>query len=581
MAFDGIVTTAVTKELKDRLTGGKIDKIYQPSSDELFIAIHCGGEKYRLYLSANTNHAGIYLTEEKSDNPQSPPGFCMLLRKHLQSARIREIRQVGSDRIVEICTDATNELGFQVKHRLIIEIMGRHSNILLVDIESGKILDCIKRISLDVNRYRQTLPGLLYIAPPSQGKISYFGLTREKYEEAVSAAGFADNPEKALLRAISGISPVMASEIMFRAAESGEDPLSASYNQLMRIVSDVSDGIFQPKVYLDEEGAPVEFHAVEMKALGEHYRSVSYPTVSRACGQYFEGRASSSRIRQKAQDMRKVVSAGLDKLGLKKQRLLEDLLKAENSEDYRLYGELLTASLHTVQDGRTSAEVLNYYTGEMMTIPLDARYSAAKNAQRYFKKYAKSKTAVIEKKIQLEETEKEIGYLDSVLTFIDNAEKIPDLDDIRAELVENGILKRRSTREKTKKQKIQPLEYFTSSGKRILVGRNNRENDILTFRTASSRDIWMHTKDIPGSHVILFTEGAEPTEEEIFETASVAAFHSKARLSGNVPVDYVKVKYVKKPNGAKPGFVIFTNNRTVYTDPARPEKKDSAAADAK
>ncbi len=318
-----------------------------------------------------------------------------------------------------------------------------------------------------------------------------------------------------------------------------------------------------------------------MKALGEHYRSVSYPTVSRACGQYFEGRASSSRIRQKAQDMRKVVSAGLDKLGLKKQRLLEDLLKAENSEDYRLYGELLTASLHTVQDGRTSAEVLNYYTGEMMTIPLDARYSAAKNAQRYFKKYAKSKTAVIEKKIQLEETEKEIGYLDSVLTFIDNAEKIPDLDDIRAELVENGILKRRSTREKTKKQKIQPLEYFTSSGKRILVGRNNRENDILTFRTASSRDIWMHTKDIPGSHVILFTEGAEPTEEEIFETASVAAFHSKARLSGNVPVDYVKVKYVKKPNGAKPGFVIFTNNRTVYTDPARPEKKDSAAADAK
>ena len=271
--------------------------------------------------------------------------------------------------------------------------------------------------------------------------------------------------------------------------------------------------------------------------------------------------------------MRKSVSAGLDKLLLKKQRLSEDLLKAENSEDYRLYGELLTASLHTVQDGRNSAEVLNYYTGEMMTIPLDARYSAAKNAQRYFKKYSKAKTAVVEKKIQLKETEKEIDYLDSVLTFIDNAEKVTDLDDIREELVENGVLRRRNLKEKQKKHKIQPIEYFTSTGKRILVGRNNRENDILTFKTASSRDIWMHTKDIPGSHVILFTEGEEPEEKEIFEAASIAAYHSKAKLSGNVPVDYVKVKYVKKPNGAKPGFVIFTNNNTVYTDPAKPETK--------
>ena len=573
MAFDGIVTTAVTEELKEKLIGGKIDKIYQPSPDELFINIHCGREKYRLYLSANTNHAGVYLTEEKSANPQNPPGFCMLLRKHLQSARIREIRQVDSERIIEICTDATNELGFSVKHRLIIEIMGRHSNILLVDIESGKIADCIKRISGDVNRYRQTLPGLLYVAPPSQGKISYFGLTPEKYREAVTAAGFADNPEKALVRAISGISPVMAAEILFCAAGSREDPLSASYRELTRIVSEASGRRLRPKIYLDEEGMPAEFHAVEMRALKEHYESVPYPTVSQACERYFEGRAASNRIHQKAQDMRKSVSAGLDKLLLKKQRLSEDLLKAENSEDYRLYGELLTASLHTVQDGRNSAEVLNYYTGEMMTIPLDARYSAAKNAQRYFKKYSKAKTAVVEKKIQLKETEKEIDYLDSVLTFIDNAEKVTDLDDIREELVENGVLRRRNLKEKQKKHKIQPTEYFTSTGKRILVGRNNRENDILTFKTASSRDIWMHTKDIPGSHVILFTEGEEPEEKEIFEAASIAAYHSKAKLSGNVPVDYVKVKYVKKPNGAKPGFVIFTNNNTVYTDPAKPETK--------
>ena len=268
--------------------------------------------------------------------------------------------------------------------------------------------------------------------------------------------------------------------------------------------------------------------------------------------------------------MRKTVSANLDKLLLKKQRLSEDLLEAENSEDYRLYGELLTASLHTVEEGRNSAEVLNYYTGEMMTIPLDPRYSASKNAQRYFKKYSKAKTAVVEKKIQLEETEKEILYLDSVLTFIDNAERAEDLDDIRAELIDSGILRRRHAKERQRRPKTAPVEYFTTSGRRILVGRNNKENDTLTFRTASSKDIWLHTKDIPGSHVILFMNGEEPTEKEVHEAAAVAALHSKAKLSGNVPVDYVRVKYVKKPNGAKPGFVIFTNNNTVYVNPQKP-----------
>lgn len=571
MAFDGIVTTAVTKELNDRLIGGKIDKVYQPSSDELFISVHCGKTKHRLYLSANTNHAGIYLTEEKSVNPQSPPGFCMLLRKHLQSARIREIRQVDSERIIEICTDATNEMGFNVKHRLIIEIMGKHSNILLVDIATGKIVDCIKRISGDVNRYRQTLPGLLYVAPPSQDKISYFGLDFQKYSDTVISAGFNDNPEKALVKAFSGISPVMASEIIAESENSDQPLLQASYQYLTEIITSAVSGSYSPRIYLNEDGDPADFHAVRLRSLETRYQTVTCDSVSEACERYFEGRASSNRIRQKAQDMRRTVSSNLDKMLLKKQRLSEDLLKAENSEDYRLYGELLTASLHTVQEGRNSAEVLNYYTSEMMTIPLDARYSAAKNAQRYFKKYSKSKTAVIEKKNQLEETEKEIIYLDSVLTFIDNAEKITDLEEIRSELVENGILRRRNPKEKMPKHRIEPVEYFTSSGKRILVGRNNRENDILTFKTASSKDFWFHTKDIPGSHVILFTEGEEPDEKEIFETASVAALHSKAKLSGNVPVDYVKVKYVKKPNGSKPGYVIFTNNNTVYTDPGRPQ----------
>ncbi len=612
MAFDGLVTSAIARELSSKLTGCKIEKVYQPSADEIFLLIRGGGEKYRLYISANTSHAGIYLTSEKSLNPQNPPAFCMLLRKHLQSARIKGIRQIDSERIIEIYTDATNELGFDVKHKLIIEIMGKHSNILLIDLESGRILDCIKRISGDVNRYRQTLPGLPYVAPPSQNKLPYFGLDYNEFKKLYTENGFEKDPEKALVKTVMGISPLISSELVYRAKKyssensegilrnnshdypssctndsssaSSDDYLSASsddyfssnteelmkaiYAELMKIAEEISRGDIAPTLYSNTDGTPCEFHAISVQTLASRFISTEFDTVSEACEKYYEGRGSSNRIRQKASNIRKTVSSALDKMLLKKQRLSEDLLRAENSEDYRLYGELLTASLHSVKDGRSEAEVLNYYTGEMLTIPLDPRFSAAKNAQRYFKKYAKAKTAVTEKKIQLEETEREISYLDSVLTFIDNTDKAEGLEDIRTELIENGVLKKRNQKERLRKMKPQPMEFFTSTGKRILVGKNNKENDILTFKTASSTDYWFHTKDIPGSHVILFTEGEEPTESEIFETAALAARFSKGKLSGNVPVDYVRVKYVKKPSGSKPGYVIFTNNNTVYTDPA-------------
>ncbi len=599
MAFDGLVTTAVAAELNEKLLGGRIDKIYQPASDEIIINIHCGREKRYLYISANTAHAGMYLIEEKGSNPQTPPAFCMLLRKHLQSARIREIRQVESERIVEIYTDAVNELGFNVKHKLVVEIMGKHSNILLIDLASNKILDCIKRISGDLNRYRQTLPGVEYVAPPSQNKLSYFNLSYDNFKKIFSDIQIP--PEKLLLYKIQGISPVISNELWFRAenavseasgffeSESGSAPAhhesiningsvpaeeklaKALYKELTESVKQASSGSSGAYIYINADGAPAEFHALPITML-QGATTVRCDSISKACNDYFEGRTSSNRIKQKASDMRKAVSSGLDKLFLKKQRLNEDLLQAEDSEKYRLYGELLTASLHTVKEGRSTADVMNYYDNTMMTIPLDPRYTASQNAQRYFKKYAKSKTAIVEKNVQLKETEEEIAYMDSVLTYIENAKTADDLEDIRTELTENGILKKRSAKEKARKMKLNPYEYKTSSGKRILVGRNNKENDILTFKTASSRDIWLHTKDIPGSHVILFTEGNEPSEEEIFEAASLAAFHSKAKMSNQVPVDYVPVKYVKKPAGSKPGYVIFTHNKTVYAAPKEPEK---------
>lgn len=587
MAFDGMVATAVVSELRSRLLNGKIDKIYQPASEEIILNIHCGREKHRLFISANTGRAGIYLLGDSAGgNPQNPPAFCMLLRKHLQSARIRDIRQVDSERIIEIYTDSVNELGFSVNHRLTVEIMGKHSNILLIDIKTGRILDCIKRISGDVNRYRQTLPGLPYVAPPSHDKISYFDLSYDAFIVAAGGeGGLGQSPEKSLLKGIQGISPVMASELCFRAqaAVAGTDRqlAPALYDELKRAVAALTSNDIQPAVYCNAFGEPQEFHALALTMYQNEYTQERMDSISAVCSAYFEGRSSTNRIRQKASDMYRTVTAALDRLLLKKQRLNEDLLQAEDSDKYRLYGELLTASLHSVQDGRSSAEVLNYYDGTTMRIPLDPRYTAAQNAQRYFKKYGKFRTAIVEKKVQLEETEQEILYLDSVLTFIDSAQTTDDLDDIRAELVENGFLKKRNPKERDKKLKLRPYEYVTSCGMRVLVGRNNRENDILTFRTASSRDIWMHTKDIPGSHTILFTEGRDPSEEDIFEAAALAAWHSKAKLSGQVPVDYVRVKYVKKPNGAKPGYVIFTNNSTVYVTPSENPQKDHNDNNAK
>lgn len=579
MAFDGMVTTAVVAELNEKLLNGKIDKVYQPAAEEIILNIHCGREKYRLFLSANTSHASLYLIDDKGGNPQNPPAFCMLLRKHLQSARIHEIRQVDSERIVEIYTDSVNELGFNVNHKLVIEIMGKHSNILLIDLKTNKILDCIKRISGDVNRYRQTLPGLQYVAPPSHDKIPYFGLDYDRFFSAVSACGgFDHDPEKSLLRAVQGISPAMASELCFRAqvqiAGTDMEFPPALFRELQDAVADMKGGRFSPAVYINSSGAPQDFHSLRLTMYENEYEMRECSSVSEVCAAYFEGRTSTNRIRQKASDMYRTAASALDRLLLKKQRLNEDIAQAEDSEKYRLYGELLTASLHAVQDGRSSAEVLNYYDGTTMTIPLDPRFTAAQNAQRYFKKYGKFRTALVEKDVQLRETEQEITYLDSVLTFIDNARTVDDLEDIRAELIENGFLKKKNLREKDRKLKFKPLEYRTTSGKRVLVGRNNRENDILTFKNSSSRDIWMHTKDIPGSHLVLFTEGEEPTEEEIFECAALAAWHSKAKLSGQVPVDYVRIKHVKKPHGAKPGYVIFTNNSTVYVTPAEPGAAD-------
>ncbi|MCB6992525.1 NFACT family protein [bacterium 210820-DFI.6.37] len=556
MAFDGIITAAAARELKNTLVLGKIEKVYQPEPDELVFHIHTRNGNHRLYASAASDHARIHLITDNPPNPPSPLAFCMLLRKHLQGGRITDIAQKDSERIIEMTLETVDELGFSVNKKLIFEIMGKHSNIILVDLTTGRIMDSIKRVSIDVNRARQLLPGKLYQYPPAQDKIPFWTLTRQQAE------GLNQDP-KTLLSAIGGISPAAA-----RFLADSSNPFEA----LEEIRQALKAGALTPRVFLKEDNSPGDFHVLPLEAYCE---TLTFKTVSEMLDYYFVHKQSSNRIRQKASDLEKILSAALDKLYLKRQRLGEDLVKAENSDKYRLYGELLTANIHAVTPGADKVTVINYYDGSQLTIPLDPKYAPAKNAQRYFKKYGKAKTALKEKKIQMEETDQDILYLESASAFLENAETVDEVDAIREELTESGFLRRRKVSGVKKKGKAKPFQYTTGDGFRVLAGHNNKENDLLTFKMAGSKDYWFHTKDIPGSHVILFTEGKELTETAIFDAAAAAAYHSKGRASENVPVDYTQVRYVKKPAGAKPGMVIFTHNRTVYVTPKVPESTES------
>lgn len=556
MAFDGIITMAMAKEIADEITLGKIDKVYQPEPSELVLHIHTKKGNRKLYATVDSMGSSLRFTEENMVNPPNPLSFCMLLRKHIQGGRIISVEQKDSERIIEISMETLNELGFTVSKKLIFEIMGKHSNIVLVDLNTGKIIDSIKRISIDVNRARQLLPGKIYEYPPVQDKVPFKTASNQQIENS-------GNTPKQILSTIGGISPAIAQELF-------ETPRRA--HLLSSIIESIDAGKYQPRVYVDSEGIPREFHITDLSDFEKSCSKKYFDDLSGAVTWYFNNKKSSNRARQKSHDLVRHVSSTLEKLYLKDKRLKEDLLAAENSEELRLHGELLTANMHLIRQGASEITLTNYYDGSDITIPLDPRFSPNKNAQIYFKRFGKSKTAIKEKKIQIRENKENIDYLESVLTFLNNTDSILEIQDLRSELEESGYVKRRKKDRygRKKKYKADPKKYETSGGFQVLVGKNNKENDLLTFQIASKTDYWFHTKDIPGSHVILLTKGQTPRAEDVYETASIAAYFSKGRMSSNVPVDYVKVRYVKKPSGAKPGMVIFTHNSTVWVDPKLP-----------
>ncbi|MCH5262023.1 MAG: NFACT family protein [Lachnospiraceae bacterium] len=568
MAFDGITIANITAELRSTLLGGRIYKIAQPESDELLLTIKNNGLQYRLLLSADASLPLVYLTESNKPSPLTAPGFCMLLRKHLQNARITGISQPGLERIIHLELEHLDELGDICRKKLIVEIMGKHSNIIFCN-EQDKIIDSIKHISGMVSSVREVLPGRDYFIPQTQDKqnplqLTYVNLLEQIREKPMPVY-------KALYTSYTGLSPVMAQEICCRAGVDGDMPANVlEENQLNNLYSTFSDmmaqvesGNFTPTIYYDEK-APAEFASISLTLYSDK-TAKTYNSVSELLEQYYAQRSMVSRIRQKSVDLRKIVQTALERNVKKYDLQIRQMQDTDKREKYKVYGELLNTYGYNVEQGAKSMEALNYYTNEMITIPLDDTLTPQENAKKYFDKYGKLKRtyeALSELTVQVKN---EIEHLESILTALDIAMQEDDLVQIKEELIESGYIRRKGG---TKKVKItsKPFHYISSDGFHMYVGKNNYQNDELTFKLATGNDWWFHAKKIPGSHVIVKTEGKELPDRTFEEAARLAAYYSKGREQEKVEIDYLQKKNVKKPNGAKPGFVVYYTNYSMAID---------------
>ncbi|MCL1896353.1 MAG: NFACT family protein [Clostridiales bacterium] len=545
MGFDNYVVGAVSLELAGVLTGGRVERIYQPEREELILCVNrppVAGRppgRYNLLISASAGRPLIYLAEKREAGPGNPPAFCMLLRKYLLGARIESITQTPKERIIRFDFQTSGELGLKEARSLVFELMGKHSNIVFLD--GMRIVDAIKRVTGDMSRVRQMLPGMEYRLPP---------------------------PGR-------GVSPVMEEE----TKDADVTGRSLEYYDGL-----AAEGGYAPAIFFDGDRA-ADFHVFSL-GVYDGLRAQVYAgetAVSEMLEAWYESREARGRLTVKSNELKSLLKARLDKLYLKEQRLEEDLAEAARAEEYRKTGDLITANIWRIEKGAGRVALEDYHRdGAVRTIDLDVRLTPAQNAQRFYKLYSKARTASVVKQKQLEETREAAGYLEGVAHFLDGAGSLEEIEGLREELIETGYLRPAKTgkgkpggnsRHKAQARRgagFAPHTYTLPSGAQALVGRNNAENDELALRVAAKTDYWLHTKGIPGSHVILKTEGGAPREEDLFAAAMIAAWHSKARGSENVPVDYTMARYVKKPSGARPGYVIFTNNRTLYVTPRLP-----------
>lgn len=584
MALDGIATAAIVHELKTNLIGGRIDKIHQPVSDEIRFTVRGIGVVHKILASANSSTPRIHITQTSKENPMTAPLFCMVLRKHIGGGKIVDICQPEFERIIIIKIESTNEMGDLTTKNLILEIMGKHSNLILTD-ESGRILDSIKRISHEKSSVREVLPGKDYVYPPSQNKKNPLVAIQSDFLFSLHLQE-GQKLQEFLYKTYTGISPIMAGEICFRAAlepsnscqqtttEEGER-LFAAFEKVM---AEVKQANFTPNIYYHPNSNRVldfsvlemaEFHALDHK---------TFPSVSSLLEGYYQERDHAYHIRQKAHDMRRLVVSNIERCVKKKEIQLKTRKEVADMEIWRKKGELLTANIYAIPQGVTTYRTIDFYDENMgeIDITLDPTKTPSENAQKYFSRYNKAKRTLAALEVQEKQNNEELLYLESVLNAIESASDDADLSEIRTELAESGFVRRQAPKKGAPRpKKAKPLHFISSDGYDIFVGKSNLQNDELTLRTADSNDLWLHTKDIPGSHVIIKTNGTgTASDATLEEAANLAAHFSKAKNSSMVPVDYTLRKNVKKPNGAKPGMVIYLTNRTIYVTPDESKVKE-------
>ncbi|MFI3210812.1 MAG: NFACT RNA binding domain-containing protein [Peptostreptococcaceae bacterium] len=579
MALDSLVIRNIVTELKEKLVGGKIDKVHQPEEDEVLLNIRNNKENFKLVLSANSSNPRAYISKNyKKENPLNAPMFCMLLRKYVQSGYIVDINQVDFERIIKISVSSFDELKEKTIKDIYIEIMGRHSNIILVHNE--KIIDSAKRIPFSISRVRQILPGQIYSLPPSQDKLS--PLNKISFIDFKNEIKDLDiEIQKAIYTKFLGISPLISKEICYRSNVSFDkisstlefNELNLLYDNFCLVFENVINNNFEPSMIINEKiDKVIDFSSINLTMFNDLSVTKS-DSISEILENYYLTKDIKERIHQRSSDFRKSISIKLDRLYKKLKKQYQELEDAKNSEIFKIKGELINTYVYMIEKGMESVEVSNYYDPDAknLEIKLDKNLTPSQNSQRYFKKYNKLKTAMKEVSSQVEISKEEIEYLENILLSIENCENLAELLDIREELTKTGYIKSKKTKIKEVKSTTKPHEFVSSDGFTMFVGKNNKQNDILTLKTANNNDLWLHTKNIPGSHVIIKTNDQEVPEQTIYEGAILSSYFSKGRMSSKVPVDYTKKKNVKKPSGSNPGMVIYETNNTIYVTPSEEE----------
>ncbi len=570
MALDGLTLNFIKEEIAAAAVGCRIEKVHQPSREELVLVLRGRNGAHKLLLSARANSPKIHFTAFPPENPAKPPMLCMLLRKHLTNAMLTAVRQEGLERALFLDFDATNEIGEPVKLTLCIEIMAQYSNIILIN-EQGNILDAVKRVDSETSSVRQILPGMLYKMPPKQNKPDLTDISAEGIAQAIS-----DIPNKAasnaLLGCIQGVSPIVCREIVSRAI--GEDKRTeflsnAELNAIAAETQKLKTVEPQPCAVIDAGGKPLDFSFFPISQYGDNVKVKYYETFSELLDDFYYEKDRIERTKQNSSELQKLVSNLIQRTARKLDLQRNELEECADREQLKINAELIAANIYQLQKGAPFYEVYNYYTNENIRINANPALTPNENSQRYYKEYRKAKTAEQMLTTLIANGEEELAYLDTVADALSRAETTAQIAEIKQELAHTGYLKNKQKPGTKAPKPLSPMEYESSDGFMILVGRNNEQNDRLSLKTAAKGDIWLHTQKFPGSHTVIVTEGEEVPENTLIEAAIIAAYHSRARQSSGVPVDYTQVRNLKKPQGAKPGKVIYHVYNTLYVTPDR------------